>query len=105
MYYHQRGVFTLMHFIHNCLGEGLIYRQVTILPGIIHYPGYIWGMGGIPHIMLEEPEERVTDDAIKLVIDLPGGNYQAEVEVFTLQGRLKAPPPPPPPLPFDPPPP
>jgi len=40
-------------------------------------------MGGIPHIVLQKPKQRITKDVIELVICPSGANYEMEIEILT----------------------
>jgi hypothetical protein len=39
----------------------------------------VGGMRGIPHAVLQEPEQRITEDAVKLIVCAPPGKYKSNV--------------------------
>jgi hypothetical protein len=81
--HHQRRGVTLHRLLNNRLGEGLIDSNIAILPGIVDILSYIRGMGEIPHVMLQEPEERVAQDTVELMINVSRANHETKIKVLT----------------------
>ena len=70
-FYGFLGAFMVMLKL-NFFGEGLIHLNVTILPSIMNYNVYIWRGRRVPHVVLQKPEQRITNNTIVFVICISG---------------------------------
>src|SRR5581483_1096619 len=63
----------------NGLGEGLVDADVAVVPGLVDRTADVRGTGGVPHEMLQEPEQRVGEGVIEALVD--GARHLHEVDV------------------------
>ena len=63
------------------VGEGLVHWDVARFPGVVHGGVDVWIVGWVPHVVLQEPEERVAQDVVVLVVDAPGSHHVAQVNL------------------------
>ena len=76
----------LLGFRYDRLSEILIYLRITFVPRIVNARIQVRVVGGIPHVVLEEPKEGVTNDIVKLVISPAGSRYESEIDLMPRQG-------------------
>ena len=72
--------------LRHCVGKGLVHRHISIAPCIINGLVYVGIVGRVPHIVLKEPEEGVTEDAIELMINTAWGYYKAYMNTMAGEG-------------------
>ncbi len=65
----------------DLVGEHAIDADVAAAPGVPDLLGDVRGARGVPQIVLQEPEERVADDVVVLVVALGSGHDEAEAEL------------------------
>ena len=56
---HHRRQLRALRFFNNGLGKGLVYRDIAGFPGVVNIGVHVGIIGRVPHVMLEEPEQRV----------------------------------------------
>ena len=61
--------------IDHGVGEGLVHRYVAGFPGIMHGGIDVGVVGRVPHVVLQEPEQRIAEDVVVLVVNAPGGHH------------------------------
>ena len=71
----QRGAARLLH---DGVGELPVHVDVAGVPGVVDGGVDARGVGGTPHVVLEEPEQRVADDVVVLVVGAPCGGDEAD---------------------------
>ena len=76
----------IARLFHYCLREGPIYWDVTRMPGIVDTFIYVGSIWRAPHIMLEEPQQRVTKNIVELVVHPPGGDYVLHIKALPGNG-------------------
>ena len=60
------------------LCELLVHVDIAGVPSVVNDSVDARGIGGAPHIVLEEPEERVADDVVVLVVGAARGGHEAD---------------------------
>jgi hypothetical protein len=89
--HHYRGWTGPTGFLDDRLSEGLIYRDVAVFPGIVRRSVNVGRSRRVPHVVLQEPQQGITENAVELVIGVPGGDHEAQNEVFAGRVNLDAP--------------
>src|SRR5690606_498953 len=78
---------TLLTGGEDFVGEHLVDGYVAVVPGIPDFDIDIRSAGCLPQIVLQEPEQRVADDVVVLVIGIRIGRDKAEHEIAALAAR------------------
>ena len=73
VHHHTDGAAVGLALGHHRIGEGAVYLDVPVFPGVVHSAVNGGCVGGAPHVVLEEPEERVAERVVELVVDAAGG--------------------------------
>src|SRR5690606_22452440 len=64
----------------DLVGEHPVYLDVAVAPGVPGLVGDVGSAGGVPQVVLEEPEQGVADLVVVLVVRLLVGHDEAEAE-------------------------
>jgi hypothetical protein len=82
---HHDAVGVLVELRDDRVGEGLVGHDVAVLPGVQLLPAHVRRVAQVPEVVLDEPEHRVGDDVVVLVVGLgldhhePAAGLDAEV--------------------------
>ena len=68
------------------VGKSLIYRYVAALPSIMNSGVNVGVVGRVPHVVLEEPEQRIADDVVVFVVGAPGCHNVPQVDLVAREG-------------------
>ena len=63
------------------IGECLVHWDITRFPGVVHGGIDVGVVGRVPHVVLQEPEERVAQDIVILVVDPPGSYHVTQIDL------------------------
>ena len=85
----HRGTAGGAGFLNHGAGESLVDGNVAVLPGVMDAGVHVGVVGRVPHIVLQEPEQRVAEDVEILMVNPAGGDDVAELDLVAGQGRVK----------------
>ena len=78
--HHQGLAAPLLHLGHHRVGECLVDRHVAVLEGAALPGGQHRGRGGSVEAVLDEPQQRVGDDGVEVLVLVPRHVDHADVE-------------------------
>jgi hypothetical protein len=87
---YYRRQFVISCLVNHGTGKGLVHRHVAALPGVMYAGVHIWVVGRVPHVVLQEPEQRIAEYVVKLVIYAPGSDNVPQAYLVARKGGLVA---------------
>jgi len=76
-------------FSYNSISESAVDCDIAVIPGIVDFGIDIGGVGGVPHVMLEEPEQWIAEEIVVLVVDISWRGNKVEIKPLTWQCHLE----------------
>ena len=86
---HDGGGLAIPGLGHNGLGKGAVHGHVAVFSGVVDGLVDVGRVGEVPHQVLKEPEQWVSEDAVVFVIDVSWRDHEAKVEVLSQEGGLE----------------
>src|SRR3989337_1853693 len=65
----------------DSLVDSLVDGDVAALPGFVDGAADVGGARGVPHVVLDEPEEGVAEDVVVALVDGAGHDNKADVDL------------------------
>ena len=84
---HQRTGTSLVHLSQNGVGKLLVDSLVPVLPRVIGCCVNGGGVGEVPDVVLNAPQQGISKDVVVLVVGLLGGEHKAELQLMLRQPR------------------
>jgi hypothetical protein len=75
-------------FSYHSISESAVDCDIAVIPGIVDFGIDIGGVGGVPHVMLEKPEQWIAKEIVVLVVDISGRGNKAEIKPLPRQRHL-----------------
>ena len=75
------SLFQGLGFGDNSICKSLVHRDIAAFPGIMDRGIYIGVIRRVPHIVLQEPEERIAKDVVVLVVNPAGSHHVAQIDL------------------------
>ena len=85
--HHQRRNRRLLRLFDRRVGELLVHFDVAVLPCLVDGGVHAWCVGRTPHVVLDEPEQRIADDVVVLVVGVAGGRDEPNRDALPGQRR------------------
>jgi hypothetical protein len=79
-----------LHLLGHRVGELVVHGHVPVLEGVALVPGDVGLVAQVPEVVLDEPEERVRDDGVELVllvrVELQHADPKPRTLAFDIEG-------------------
>ncbi len=69
----------MRRFGYDSVSESSVNCDIAVIPSIVDLGIDIGGVGRVPHVMLEKPEQGVAKEVVIFMVDIPGRANKAKI--------------------------